>query len=74
MKATPSPASSPSLTGSPVVLAEAALQIQGRQLETPLSTADSSEVVAPKVAHTLGPVGLGWKASSLYSTSLLTVK
>lgn len=37
-------------------------QIQGRQLETPLSTVDSSEVVGPKAARTLGSVGFGYKA------------
>lgn len=48
---------------SPVVLGS---QIQGRQLETPLSTADSSEGVGPKAACTLGSVGLGCKASPLF--------
>lgn len=33
------------------------MEIQGRQLETPLSTVDSSEVVGPKAACTLGSVG-----------------
>lgn len=40
-------------------------QIQGRQLGTPLSTVDSSEVVGPKAAHTLGSVGLGYEALSV---------
>ncbi len=48
--------------GSPAVAARADSQIQARQLETPLSTVDSSEVVGPKAARTLGSVGLGYKA------------
>lgn len=41
------------------------MEIQGRQLETPLSTVDSSEVVGPKAACTLGSVGLGYEALSV---------
>lgn len=65
--ATPSPVSSCHLQngGSPVVSAGAGSQIQGRQLETPLSTADSSEGVGPKAAHTLGSVRLGYKVPTL---------
>lgn len=39
--------------------------IQGRQLETPLSTVDSSEGVGPKAAHTLGSVERGNRAPTL---------
>lgn len=51
--------------GSLIVSAGAGSQIQGRQLETPLSTVDSSEGVGPKAARTLGSVELGYKAPSL---------
>lgn len=39
--------------------------IQARQLETPLSTVDSSEGVGPKAAHTLGSVERGYKTPTL---------
>lgn len=39
--------------------------IQGRQLETPLSTVDSSEGVGPKAAHTLGSVERGNRVPTL---------
>lgn len=51
--------------GSLVVSAGAGSQIQGRQLETPLSTVDSSEGVGPKAACTLGSAELGYKAPPL---------
>ena len=44
-------------------------QIQGRQLETPLSTVDSSEVVGPKAARTLGSVALGYKRATRFPSS-----
>lgn len=44
-------------------------QIQGRQLETPLSTVDSSEVVGPKAARTLGSVALGYKSATRFPLS-----
>lgn len=51
--------------GSLVVSAGASSQIQDRQLETPLSTVDSSEGVGPKAARTLGSVELGYKVPPL---------
>lgn len=50
----------------PVVSARSSSQIQGRQLETPLSTVDSSEGVGPKAARTLGSVRPGYKAPSVF--------
>lgn len=39
--------------------------IQATQLETPLSTADSSEGVGPKAVHTLGSVERSYKTPAL---------
>lgn len=50
---------------SPVVSSGAASEIQDRQLESPLSTVDSSEGVGPKAARTLGSVELGYKVPPL---------
>ena len=57
----------------PVVSARSSSQIQGRQLETPLSTVDSSEKVGPKAARTLGSVRLGYKAPSVFILHLYSL-
>lgn len=51
--------------GSPVASARLVPLIQARQLETPLSTVDSSEGVGPKAAHTLDSVERGYKTPAL---------
>lgn len=51
--------------GSPVASARLVSLIQARQLETPLSTVDSSEGVGPKAAHTLDSVERGYKTPAL---------
>lgn len=51
--------------GSPIASAQLVSLIQARQLETPLSTVDSSEGVGPKAVHTLGSVEHGYKTPTL---------